>query len=207
MANHVSNRLHFESTNDDWDAEESAFSHLVSLMKTDKSPFDFNALLPSLENSELEEITLEVELASVSWNKHPKDELPWHVQNWGTKWDAYAIVVDEDFITFATAWSTPWPIWEALAEHFKDMQNIQLVIEYADEDAGGNCGIAVYEGGKQLYHRQAQDMPDPVSFARAIVFEHRANVYEYELVEARKKIQELEKQLKAVHDRSETDNK
>jgi hypothetical protein len=209
MANHVSNRLCFESTDDDWDAEELAFNQLTTLMKTDKSPFDFNVLIPSPENSELDKIPIEAELASVSWNNRPQDGLPWSIQNWGTKWNAYAIVIDDicECVSFATAWSIPWPIWEALAQRFKDMKSIRMIIEYADEDEGSNCGIIAYEGGQQLYHTQAHDMPEPVLFARSIIYEHRADVYEQELQEARQKIRELEMQLKATQDKSASEIK
>lgn len=61
----------------------------------------------------------------------------WCNSNWGTKWNAYEIVIDEDTIEFQTAWSTPLPIFIALSREFPD---IEFIIEYADEDIGSNCG-------------------------------------------------------------------
>jgi len=62
----------------------------------------------------------------------------WKVYNWGTKWGAYTIKRDSNTLEFETAWSTAFPIWHKLAELFPI---IDILIEYADEDYGANCGI------------------------------------------------------------------
>lgn len=63
---------------------------------------------------------------------------PWQVYRWGTKWGAYSIKRDHNHMSFETAWSTAIPIWYKIAEMFP---TISIVIEYADEDYGANCGI------------------------------------------------------------------
>ena len=40
----------------------------------------------------------------------------WSVANWGTKWNAYETEFDEEYLYFKTAWDTPLPIFEKLAE-------------------------------------------------------------------------------------------
>ena len=40
----------------------------------------------------------------------------WSIANWGTKWNAYETEFDEEYLYFKTAWDTPLPIFEKLAE-------------------------------------------------------------------------------------------
>lgn len=61
----------------------------------------------------------------------------WNSDNWGTKWNAYDVSVNDNEIKFDTAWSHPIPIIEHLSKKFPD---IQFDIQYADEDIGSNCG-------------------------------------------------------------------
>lgn len=65
---------------------------------------------------------------------------------WGTKWNAYSqkINLDEGFAQFQTAWSCPGPIFAKLASMFPDDE---IVVEYADEDLGSNCGTLTLKGG------------------------------------------------------------
>lgn len=67
------------------------------------------------------------------------------VKNWGTKWNAYDIVVnaEEPSITFDTAWSPPTPIIEKLSECFP---SIKIIHKYFDE-GHGFWGTATYEKG------------------------------------------------------------
>lgn len=80
-----------------------------------------------------------------------KDWYDWSIENWGTKWDAYEVSYEYDGgseleLNFQTAWSTPKPIFDKLAEMFPELS---IYIEYADEDWGSNCGTMVYENGTQ----------------------------------------------------------
>ena len=74
----------------------------------------------------------------------------WHdfkTKQWGTKWnvDNTETYITEDtrglFITFKTAWSTPFPIFSKLAEQFS------FDVLFADEDRGYNMGILHFEKG------------------------------------------------------------
>lgn len=70
-----------------------------------------------------------------------KDWYDWRVCNWGTKWDCYDLSVDVTetsiLLEFSTAWNTPKPIFEKLAELYP---TLEIEVLYADEDLGNNCG-------------------------------------------------------------------
>lgn len=87
----------------------------------------------------------------------------WHCLHWGTKWNAYnqdminntfmAIEdpesndesdVEAQFI-FDTAWATPFNVLKTLSEQYPD---IEIKVEYADEDCGYNCGIYTLKDGE-----------------------------------------------------------
>jgi hypothetical protein len=198
MPNHVSHRIYFES--DDYKAEDDALKKLEELMKTDDHPFNFDKLLPYPEHfAAADKAAHEAEKAGIPYSQRPKDGYnqggyQWCIQNWGTKWGAYDAAWDCDCVTFNTAWSTAWPVWELLAKHFKD-DNVEMVIEYADEDRGNNCGIITYKGGKQVSHVPHTAMRDPKLFARAVINEQRSNEYHRDWRKADARIKELEDEL------------
>lgn len=75
----------------------------------------------------------------------------WCRDNWGTKWNASEVYIDNNVITFQTAWCVPDPIFEAFA-YICDRYNVTFEGEYADENMGYNsgcisseCGITEYE--------------------------------------------------------------
>jgi hypothetical protein len=84
----------------------------------------------------------------------------WHVQNWGTKWDAYQSI-DEGptatgighLISFQTAWATPCHAIRKLSEKFP---NAIFSVDYADEDIGSNCGSYECDSGEL----EDGDIPD-----------------------------------------------
>jgi hypothetical protein len=77
-----------------------------------------------------------------------KDWYSWSIANWGTKWNAYGISeVDENTICFDTAWSTPAPVIEELSSMFP---NVEITLEFADEDFGHNCGKVVFLDGDTI---------------------------------------------------------
>ncbi len=66
------------------------------------------------------------------------DWYSWRIKNWGTKWGGYnSYVIDENMVQFDTAWSTPFNFFV----HFSKIHpNIEIVVEYADENIGSNTG-------------------------------------------------------------------
>jgi len=100
----------------------------------------------------------------------------WCVDKWGTKWGAYKIGVKaDDTIQFDTAWSTPLPIFEALAARFPD---IEFIVEYADEDIGRNLGRLTYK--KTLVDRF---VPDENDSKNAEAFAYRIKGYTQEMID------------------------
>ena len=67
----------------------------------------------------------------------------WRNQNWGTKWDAYSMEIDDDSmpngfeVEFETAWAPPEEICNAIREQFDD-----LSISWFYDEPG--CEIAGY---------------------------------------------------------------
>lgn len=72
---------------------------------------------------------------------------PWANRFWGTKWNAYNHHVYDEFETFDTAWSCPIPIFIKLSEL---NPKLTIMVEYADEDSGSNCGTIVYKNGELI---------------------------------------------------------
>lgn len=59
---------------------------------------------------------------------------------WGTKWNAYnqdSYDKTETLVGFDTAWSCPKPVFVALSKKFPEQE---IIIQFADEDTGSNCG-------------------------------------------------------------------
>ena len=72
------------------------------------------------------------------------DWYEWSINNWGTKWDACEITIDDNLICFETAWSPCSPIVEKLAIMFP---KVKLIYKYFEP---GVClaGRETYEGGE-----------------------------------------------------------
>lgn len=83
----------------------------------------------------------------------------WRIDHWGTKWDAYGYEQGKDYsrakeLRFLTAWSAPHPILQKLSELYP---SLEITHQWADEDIGFNCGIAVYRAGEQTELEVKQD--------------------------------------------------
>ena len=69
----------------------------------------------------------------------------WSVNNWGCKWNACESEIEDNVISFHTAWSGSFPITETLSEMFP---TLSFTHEFADEDIGYNCGRIVFTNGE-----------------------------------------------------------
>lgn len=92
----------------------------------------------------------------------------WSEEHWGTKWNANNYMMRNDLrhCTFASAWSHPQPVLEALSKRYP-----QTVFEvaYADEDMGHNVGIYILCNGIYLY-LQADNIKQGSQEAHEIAF-------------------------------------
>jgi len=84
---------------------------------------------------------------------HP-DWHSWNRENWGTKWNAYSQEAREDgAIKFETAWSTPYPVMEALSRKYPEAV---IKVRYADEDFGHNVGEYELQDGVEISSYQPE---------------------------------------------------
>lgn len=106
-----------------------------------------------------------------------RDWYDWSIENWGTKWNAGDTVVYSDVIEFQTAWSTPIPVFVELSKRLK---NVEINVDYADEDIGSNCGSLLIINGN--VHQFEPDNPR----------EFACNMWGYDYAEYCKECEEQE---------------
>lgn len=70
----------------------------------------------------------------------------WCCRYWGTKWNACEAYwsLEAGILEFQTAWSAPFPIVEAIAAKYPELE---FTHRWADEDIGSNCGEMWYSEG------------------------------------------------------------
>ena len=81
----------------------------------------------------------------------------WSCENWGTKWNAYDADIQDNVLTFNTAWSDVSVLIQKLADKFK---KVAFLYEYADEDTGCNCGKYLFLLGdvqEQIFENQSKE--------------------------------------------------
>lgn len=70
-----------------------------------------------------------------------RDWYDFSVSKWGTKWDGCEVLIKGNTIVFETAWSMPEGIYEEISK------TIPIIVAYADEDIGCNCGLVEFLNG------------------------------------------------------------
>lgn len=142
MPNHVQNRITFDAP----------LENILSVLRKNKTEetkdvdFSFQWIIPEPNSKdECPKEYIDNGDANVTHNdgKDWFNWYDWHCYFWGTKWDCYNVEIFCDQLEFQTAWSSPGPIFEKLAELFP---NIPFTVQYADEDLGCNCGEIYYNG-------------------------------------------------------------
>lgn len=85
-------------------------------------------------------------------------EMDFARKQWGTKWNAYSPqAVVPGALWFTTAWAAPLPIVKKLSEKFQDAE---IIISYAGEDLGWDCGVATYVHGFECSRQFAPKVAD-----------------------------------------------
>lgn len=119
MPNHVTHKLTF--------AEDKAEAIFAACCPDGK--FDFNMLVPKPPHM------YHGDLGSEDAKDFKCNWMSWQIENWGTKWNAYAqtcgIEDGKAFIKFDTAWSVPYPVMAAFANRF----NVPFEHRYFDESS------------------------------------------------------------------------
>ncbi|MCH7348553.1 hypothetical protein [Aeromonas sp. MR7] len=87
-------------------------------------------------------------------------------EKWGTKWNAYSqkICLDDGFVQFDTAWACPVKLLESLS---KQHPGIDIIVKYADEDIGSNCGTLTFRDGNIVAQECAGRWGEMSELARA----------------------------------------
>jgi hypothetical protein len=107
----------------------------------------------------------------------------WSVHNWGTKWNAYDLYMDDCQVIFSTAWSHPMPIMVALSKKFPDAV---FHVIYADENTGYNVGDYTLRDGVVEDRTPEEGSVD----AYEIAFEINGGSEMYKLVDGEYKFDE-----------------
>lgn len=123
--------------------EEIAKEFKEQLKNNKKDPFDevdYKSLginnLEDLGNTYINNI---INYGADSW-------YDWCINNWGTKWNATNTYISNDSeLEFETAWSCPVNILKELSKQFND---VKIIVDFADEDIGSNCGEIIFLNGE-----------------------------------------------------------
>lgn len=168
MPNHIKNVVKFKNiTPEDRDMILNMIASITPTEPIETQMIDFNKIIPEPEDeSECpDEYKMNKESPIESLKDKPWfDWYEWHIDKWGTKWNAYdgyiSILPNELTFVFNTAWTCPMPIFTKLALLGYDME-----IEYADEDYGHNCGMLTYSFLDGWKNYPESELDDPVQFA------------------------------------------
>lgn len=170
MPNHVRNVIKFKNLKPN--EKDFIIERFTTSTGDGNRVFDFNSIIPEPRTKDecpedciVNKDSHVMEIPEKPWF----DWYTWHNRYWGTKWDAYdgytAAGKTWVMCVFSTAWSAPFPIYEALARKY----NFEFEVKYADEDIGSNCGKVEYEPIPDSYSEQYEDsISNPVAFARRI---------------------------------------
>lgn len=114
-------------------------SYVLKVQRSGKSELE-------LANLGLAYISNKIKYGATSW-------YDWRIQNWGTKWNAYDCVIEENCLKLSTAWSEPEPIIKKISEM---VPNAKLEHWWADEDTGNNTGHRILLAGKEIGDSQGE---------------------------------------------------
>jgi len=124
--------------------EAEVLSVLRETVSSDESHFDFDKIVPGRPGE--------------GWYE-------WSIENWGTKWNASDVDLDQGdgelAFTFDTAWGPCGPVVAALASQFPTLRIIHM---YAESGMGFG-GIVRYEGGEAVETEHAEDSKSVASLS------------------------------------------
>ena len=156
MPNWCENELRIDGTSED-------VEKVFEFIKTEKSIFDFNQLIPyPQEYTEMDDeaATLGYEEFHKKYGENAKDGYNsggynWCIKSWGTKWNACSPRREGDAMIFDTAWSPPQPVVIALAKMFP---TVSFHLEYFE----GGMGFAGGFSCMSLEYQKDDDMGEPL---------------------------------------------
>jgi hypothetical protein len=165
--NHVLNYLKFKIKKPD-DAYY-ILNRIASQFDDNLYHIDFNKIISEPKTKEecpdwaLVDVTSHI---SIREDKPWFNWYKWHLEIWGTKWNAYDSYtkIGKSYITFVfqTAWTSPTPIINKLAD-----LGFDIIYKYADEDYGHNCGVKEYYVDKDYWDTSTEeDYENPKKFSK-----------------------------------------
>lgn len=121
-------------------ANEDIITYITTQDEDGKEQFDFNTIIPTPKN------IYQGALGAAEEKKYGKNTwYHWNTKNWGTKWNSYDFDKEsKEKVSFFTAWNSPSPVIKKLSELFPEET---IMVSYADENFGHNCGIYQIENG------------------------------------------------------------
>ena len=135
-------------------------------IEDDKKHFDFNKIIPEPESAtecvekygtfyldSVDERGHSLKCLDHSEGKPWFDWYGWHNEFWGTKWNAFRTeIIDDDTVSFQTAWGAPDPILGKLSRMFPE-EEMKVHSEYET----GEIVDSVYKNGKVLSSRMTEE--------------------------------------------------
>ena len=113
------------------DSKTSKEQYIIDFDKIIPEPRDESDCPDEYKVNKDSHVELRKEKPWLNWYK-------WHIDHWGTKWDAYDCYtkIGKSYIqfVFSTAWTAPMPIIYKLS-----VLGYEITARYADEDYGVNC--------------------------------------------------------------------
>lgn len=122
MPNWIINKLSFEGSSVDG-------LDLLQSIASEEESIDFNKIVPRPADLE--------------------DWYSWCIEMWGTKWNAKdSYTTSSGEVVFETAWSTPFQVIFELSRQYPQ---VTLIVKFADESIGYNCGEYHLKNGEVVY--------------------------------------------------------
>lgn len=126
-------------------AERATLCSIIEFVRSDKSVFDFNKIIPMPDDIKRTYTLPGSELSTNNW-------YGWSLAYWGTKWNAVNALLDNNTFTFDTAWSPCYPVIGVLAQQFPQARiRLQYFVPI-----GSFCGVEEYHSGKNIYSMRSE---------------------------------------------------
>jgi len=134
-----------------WNADFEGEDKVLKFVESENSFFDFEKISPypekfALLDKEYEKWQKGGRVGEAPESGYREGGYEWCLKNWGTKWNADSIAVDNGVASFLTAWSPPSPIVRALSKYFPDLT---FTLKY-EEGGMDFSGYEIYKNGKLL---------------------------------------------------------
>lgn len=165
VRNYTDEEVSDYNTTEDLAVERSSANlrtYIPKYRSVDEKVIDFSMVLPAPEINDPIYTAERTDYGNgmVGWSFDGFSPMDWNRRVWGTKWNAYSQTINDDSLTFDTAWSHPEPVIHALSLKFPEEE---ISVQYADEDLGSNCGEYIIKNGEIIQSTELGDHTDPTA--------------------------------------------